>query len=883
MTGVNELRESFLSYFESKGHMRRPSAPLVPDNDPTLLFVNAGMVPFKNVFTGLEKPPAPRATTSQKCVRAGGKHNDLDNVGYTARHHTFFEMLGNFSFGDYFKDDAIAFAWELVTRELGLAPDKLLVTVFAEDDEAADIWKKVSGFSDDKIIRIATSDNFWSMGDTGPCGPCSEIFFDHGPDVPGGPPGSPDEHGDRFIEIWNLVFMQYDQGADGVRKDLPKPSIDTGMGLERVAAVLQGVHNNYDIDLFRALIAAEEDVYSAKAAGEALASFRVIADHLRASAFLIADGVTPSNEGRGYVLRRIMRRAMRHGHMLGAREPAMHKLTGALIGEMGAAYPELTRARAAIENALEQEEARFQRTLGRGLALLEEAAAPLGQGDALPGETAFKLYDTYGFPVDLTQDILRARGLGVDEAGFEAAMARQKADSREAWQGSGDAGEAGVWFDLLEAHGATNFTGYGRPGVGGAGRLQAIVAGGAAVERLAPGQAELLFDQTPFYAESGGQAGDHGEIIFDSGARFVVRDVQKRAGALHAHIGELVEGEIAVGGEAALNVDAGRRARIRANHSATHLMHAALRSVLGEHVTQKGSLVEEDRLRFDFSHGAPATPAEIEAIEDQVNAVIRQNTDVGTAHMSPDKAIEAGALALFGEKYGDEVRVLSMGDDLAVADRPYSVELCGGTHVARTGDIAVFAVLSEGGVSAGVRRIEAATGAEALAFLKGRGQVALDLAEQLKTPLKDLPRRVSALVDERRGLERELAEAKKKLAMGGGGAAPAGPEEVGGVKLIARVAEGVGGKDLRGLVDEAKAELGSGVAVFVGVTDGKAAVSVGVTDDLTDRFSAVDLVRAASAAVGGKGGGGRPDMAQAGGPDGAKAEDALEAVRAVLR
>ena len=881
MIGVNQLRETFLSYFEDNDHNRLPSAPLVPQDDPTLLFVNAGMVPFKNIFTGAETPPAPRAATSQKCVRAGGKHNDLDNVGYTARHHTFFEMLGNFSFGDYFKERAILLAWELLTKDLGLPKDKLLATVYAEDDEAAGLWKKIAGLPDDKIIRIGTSDNFWSMGDTGPCGPCSEIFYDHGPDIPGGPPGSPDEDGDRFVEIWNLVFMQFDQQADGSRQSLPKPSIDTGMGLERIATVLQGVHNNYDIDLFQAIIKASEDVYGQSASGDQLPSFRVIADHLRTSAFLVADGVTPSNEGRGYVLRRIMRRAMRHGHLLGAREPAMYKLVPALIDQMGAAFPELGRARAAIEAALEGEEGRFQDTLGRGLALLETASADLGEGEALPGETAFKLYDTYGFPLDLTQDILRGRDQTVDEAGFEAAMDRQKAESRAQGFSSGDSATSPVWFQLRDRLGATEFLGYGA--LKAESDVAAILVDGEEVDSLSQGQqGELVFTATPFYAESGGQAGDHGQITLSDGSRFIVRDVVKRAGDLHSHIGEVVEGAIGKGALAQLIVQADRRARVMANHSATHLLHAALRSVLGEHVTQKGSLVEEDRFRFDFSHGAPVTAAELEAIEDQVNAVIRQNRDVGVSVTSPDKAIEAGALALFGEKYGDEVRVLTMGDSLEESDKPYSVELCGGTHVKRTGDIALFVVTSEGGVSAGIRRIEAATGAEALNFLRSRVQVAMDLSEQLKVPLKDVPRKVAGLSDERRQLERELADTKRALAMAGEGGGPAGPEDINGVKLLARVAEGVGGKDLRTLVDDAKAQLGSGVAVFIGVNDGKAAVAVGVSQDLTDRFSAVDLVKVAAAKVGGKGGGGRPDMAQAGGPNGANAEDALQAVREAL-
>ncbi len=882
MTSVNALRESFLSFFESEGHARKASAPLIPESDPTLLFVNAGMVPFKNVFTGVETPDVLRAVSAQKCLRAGGKHNDLDNVGYTARHHTFFEMLGNFSFGDYFKQDAIEFAWRLVTRELDLSPDRLLVTVYAEDDEARSIWRKVAGLPDSRIIPIATSDNFWSMGDTGPCGPCSEIFFDHGPDVPGGPPGSPEEDGDRFIEIWNLVFMQYDQAADGTRNALPSPSIDTGMGLERVAAVLQGVHNNYEIDLFRHLIAAAEEVYGQSADDERLASFRIIADHLRAGAFLIADGVLPSNEGRGYVLRRILRRAMRHAHALGAREPGMHRLVIPLVSEMGEAYPELGRAAAAVTDALEQEEARFQRTLGRGLALLDEASAGLGKGDRLGGDVAFKLYDTYGFPMDLTEDILRGRGIAVDTEGFDVAMARQREGSRENWTGSGDTTAHQAWRDILTGSGPTEFTGYER--LQDTAPLVGIVVQGEPCKTLSGGEADLIFSATPFYAESGGQAGDHGEIRFRNGARFVVRDVTKPVPGLHVHHGELFEGRVGLGDEGSLFVDGERRRRVMANHSATHLLHAALRNILGEHVSQKGSLVEEDRLRFDFAHGHPMSTAQIEAVESEVNAVIRQNSPVGIRVMSPDKAIEAGALALFGEKYGDEVRVLSMGTPAGEERSAYSVELCGGTHVERTGDIAVLAITSEQGVSAGIRRIEAATGAEALEFLKGRGQLAVDIADQLKVPLKDLPARVSSLADERRRLERENGELRRKLALAGDGGSSSGPgiESLGDVKLIARVVEGVGGKELRSLVDDAKAQIGSGVVAFVGVNDGKAAVSIGVTDDMTGRFSAVELVRLASAELGGKGGGGRADMAQAGGPDGAAADKALGAVRAAL-
>ena len=877
---VNGVRAQFLDYFSQNGHEVVSSSPLVPQGDATLLFTNAGMVPFKNIFTGSEKPFAPRAASSQKCVRAGGKHNDLDNVGYTARHHTFFEMLGNFSFGDYFKEQAIEHAWNVVTKVFGLPKDKLLVTVYAEDDEAAELWRKIAGFSDDKVIRIGTSDNFWSMGDTGPCGPCSEIFFDHGPDIWGGPPGTPEEDGDRFIEIWNLVFMQFDQTFDGARKALPKPSIDTGMGLERIAAVLQGVHNNYDVDLFRNLIQAEQDVYGVKASEETIGSLRVIADHLRSSCFLMADGVTPSNEGRGYVLRRIMRRAMRHGHILGADEPLMHRLIPALIAEMGEAYPELGRAEATMTSALEQEEARFQRTLGRGLSLLAEATADLEDGAQLSGETAFKLYDTYGFPLDLTQDVLRSKGLEVDEAGFESAMSAQKAQSQASWQGSGEAGAEQIWFEVREKVGATSFTGYDQ--LTDKSELKAIVTDGEMVKTLKTGdRAEMVFDATPFYGESGGQAGDKGRIVFANGAVFQVEDVQKRAGDVFAHKGELVEGRVKPGEAADMEVDGLRRRRIRSNHSATHLMHAALRNVLGEHVAQKGSLVEDDKLRFDFSHSGPMTQDEIDAVEAEVNAVIAQNAAVSTRVMTPDAAVEAGALALFGEKYGDEVRVLAMGDSVEESGRSYSVELCGGTHVERTGDIAVFAITSESGVSAGVRRVEAVTGADALAFLKGRAAIARNIADMLKTPLTESPQRVHALIEQRKSLENELSEVKRKLAMGGSGAVP-GPEEVKGVKLIARIAEDVAAKDLRGLVDDAKTQLGSGVAAFIAVNEGKAAVAIGVTKDLTEKISAVDLVRAAAAAVGGKGGGGRPDMAQAGGPDGDKAEDALNAIRTHL-
>ena len=879
---VNAIRSAFLDYFAKADHVVKPSSSLVPQGDATLLFTNAGMVQFKNIFTGIEKPFAPRAATSQKCVRAGGKHNDLDNVGYTARHHTFFEMLGNFSFGDYFKEQAIEHAWKLITNTFGLPPEKLLVTVYSEDEEAASIWRKVSGFSDSRIIRIPTTDNFWSMGDTGPCGPCSEIFYDHGDKHWGGPPGSAEQDGDRFIEIWNLVFMQFEQVSKEVRNPLPKPSIDTGMGLERISAILQGVHSNYEIDLFANLIAAEEELYGVKAEGDQTASFRVIADHLRATSFLIADGVMPSNEGRGYVLRRIMRRAMRHGHMLGAREPMMHKLVPALVQEMGEAYPELGRAQASIESLLSQEEASFQRTLGRGLALLDEATTGLGAGGTLAGETAFKLYDTFGFPLDLTQDVLRARGLAVDEAGFNAAMADQRSRSQEHSKFAAGDGAGEVWFSVRDASGATTFQGYEFDETSG--RLAAVLVGGAQQDKIAQGaKAELVFDQSPFYAESGGQSGDRGEILFAGGGRFRVDDVQKRAGDVFAHVGEMVSGAAKVGDVAELKIDRVRRAKIRANHSATHLLHAALRNRLGKHVSQKGSLVEADYFRFDFSHGAPLTREDIEVVEAEVNAVVRQNAPAEIREMEPEAAIKAGAMALFGEKYGDVVRVLRLGNSVAEANAPYSVELCGGTHVSRTGDIAVFVITSEGGVSAGVRRIEGVTGEAALAFLKQRVGVARDIADQLKTQILDAPARVAALNDQRKKLESELADARRKLAMGGGGAgASAGPEDVGGVKFIGKVAEGLAPKDLKGLVDDAKKAMGSGIAVFVAVNDGKAAVVVGVTDDLKGRFSAVDLVKLGAAAVGGAGGGGRPDMAQAGGPDGDKAADAIAAVKAAL-
>ncbi len=879
MQSTNDIRRSFLAYFAGNGHEAVPSAPLVPYNDPSLMFTNAGMVPFKNVFTGLESRSIPRAASSQKCVRAGGKHNDLDNVGYTARHHTFFEMLGNFSFGDYFKEEAITLAWNLLTREWGLSPEKLTATVYHTDDEVFDLWRKIAGLPEERIIRIATSDNFWSMGDTGPCGPCSEIFYDHGEHIPGGPPGSPDEDGDRFIEIWNLVFMQFDQQADGNRIALPRPSIDTGMGLERIAAVMQGEHDNYDIDTFRALIAASESLTGVKAEGESRASHRVIADHLRSTGFLLADGVLPSNEGRGYVLRRIMRRAMRHAHLLGARDPLMHRLVPALVTEMGAAYPELARAQPLIEEVLEREETRFRQTLHNGLKLLDEATVNLGTGDSLPGDTAFRLYDTYGFPYDLTEDALRARGIVVDREGFDAAMAAQKAAARAAWKGSGEAASGEIWFDIAEREGATEFTGY--TSTHGDGRVVALLRDGAEVTCASEGdEVIVLTNQTPFYGESGGQSGDCGTISTNDGLRIDIADTAKPLGRLHAHHGKVISGRLAVGDTVHLKVDEGRRNAIRANHSATHLLHAALRNRLGAHVTQKGSLVAADRLRFDFSHPKGLDAEDIAVIEAEVNAQIRANDEVSTRLMSPEDAIEAGAMALFGEKYGDEVRVLGMG---RAGDKTYSVELCGGTHVRALGDIGVFRIVSESAVSSGVRRIEALTGEGARAWLVEREEALKDAASLLRTTPDEVTSRVAALLDERKKLERELAEAKKALALGGSGGKPeAADEQVNGVTFSGQVIEGLDAKDLRGLLDQAKQRMGSGVAAVCAVNEGRAAFAVAVTDDLTARFSAVDLVRAGVEALGGKGGGGRPDMAQGGGPDGAKAADAVAAVRAVL-
>ncbi len=882
--GLAQIRSTFLDFFKRQGHEIVASSPLVPRNDPTLMFANSGMVQFKNVFTGMDKRPYSRATTAQKCVRAGGKHNDLDNVGYTARHHTFFEMLGNFSFGDYFKPDAIAWAWELVTREYGLPKDKLTVTVYHDDDQAFDLWKKVAGLPDSRIIRIPTNDNFWRMGDTGPCGPCSEIFFDHGDKIPGGPPGSADADGDRFIEIWNLVFMQFEEQPGGGRISLPRPSIDTGMGLERIAAVLQGTHDNYETDLFRALIGAIVDQTHVAATGVHKASNRVIADHLRASSFLIADGVLPSNEGRGYVLRRIMRRAMRHAELLGVKEPLMWKLVPALVREMGAAYPELVRAQDLITETLRLEEGRFRKTLERGLRLLDEESAALKSGDTFSGDTAFKLYDTYGFPLDLTQDALKSRSITVDENGFKAAMDKQKAEARAAWKGTGEAATETIWFELREKLGASEFLGYDTETAEGL--ITALVSGGKQVTSLKTGeQGAILVNQTPFYAESGGQTGDRGVIRTADGAVFTVTDTLKRAGDVFVHMGTVESGEVKLNTAAELIVDHARRSGNRQHHSATHLLHEALRLTLGTHVAQKGSLVEPNRLRFDISHNKSVSREELAEVEQIANEIVTQNDAVSTRLMSVDAAIAEGAMALFGEKYGDEVRVVSMGRNAHGAGRPiYSLELCGGTHVSRTGDIGLIKVVSEGAVSAGVRRIEALAGAAARAYLETQDRRVQAAAAALKVPQADIITRIETVLDDNRKLERELAEARKQLAMGGGASSGGGDiSEVNGMKLMARVLKGVSPQDLKPLADEGKKSVGSGVVALVAVSeDGKGAVVVGVTADLAGKVNAVDLVKLGAAAMGGKGGGGRPDMAQAGGPDGSKAADALAAIKAAL-
>ncbi|MGA9340182.1 MAG: alanine--tRNA ligase [Pseudolabrys sp.] len=879
MSGVNDIRKSFLDFFARNDHRAVASSSLVPRNDPTLMFTNAGMVQFKNVFTGLEKRPYSRAVTAQKCVRAGGKHNDLDNVGYTARHHTFFEMLGNFSFGDYFKERAIELAWNLITKEYALPKDKLLITVYIDDDDAFRLWKKIAGLPDSKILRIAGDDNFWAMGETGPCGPCSELFYDHGPHIPGGPPGSPDAEGDRFIEIWNLVFMQYEQLERGKRVDLPRPSIDTGMGLERIAAVLQGTHDNYAIDLFATLIRAIAELTGVDPEGPQKASHRVIADHLRASAFLIADGVLPSNEGRGYVLRRIMRRAMRHAELLGAREPLMWKLVPALTREMGQAYPELLRAEALITETLKLEETRFRRTLERGLAILDEKSKSLKKGAMFDGETAFTLYDTYGFPLDLTQDALRSRGISVDIASFTDAMDRQREKARASWAGSGEAAQETVWFALREKTGATEFLGYETESAEGV--VAALMKDGKEVSELKKGESgAVVMNQTPFYGESGGQIGDTGEMRRE-GVRVTVSDTQKKAGDLFAHMVTVEQGTIKVGDPLLLEVDQARRGAIRQSHTATHLLHEALRQVLGDHVAQKGSLVAPDRLRFDFSHPKPLSPEEIEKVEDIANEVVLQNAPVTTRLMAVDDAIASGARALFGEKYGDEVRVVAMGDGTGNT-MGWSVELCGGTHVRRTGDIGLISVVGEAGVAAGVRRIEALTGKAARKAANKQLQVVKAAAAELKVPLEEMPGRIGALLDGRKKLERDLSDAKKKLAMGGGGKAAAKDEItlVRGVQVLSKELPGVKFSDLRGIADDYKKQLGSGVVILTTSSDeGKASLVVGVTSDLTPSNNAIKMVQIGVSSIGGSGGGGRPDLAQGGGtnPSGStKARDEIK-------
>jgi alanyl-tRNA synthetase len=877
MPSSNDIRATFLDYFAAHGHERVASSPLVPRNDPTLLFTNAGMVQFKNVFTGQERRPYVRAATAQKCVRAGGKHNDLDNVGYTARHHTFFEMLGNFSFGDYFKPLAIELAWTLITRDFALPRDKLLVTVFSEDEDAAALWRKIAGLPDERIIRIPTADNFWRMGDTGPCGPCSEIFYDHGDHIPGGPPGSPGEDGDRFIEIWNLVFMQYEEGPPGVRAPLPRPSIDTGMGLERLAAVLQGKHDNYDTDTFRALILASADATGVDPDGPFRASHRVVADHLRSSSFLMADGVLPSNEGRGYVLRRIMRRAMRHLHMMGARDPVFYKLVPALVRQMGVAYPELGRAETLISETLHLEETRFKAMLDRGLSLLAEETARLGEGQTLPGDIAFRLYDTFGFPLDLTQDALREQGRAVDVAGFAAAMAEQRIRARAAWSGSGEAATESTFFELRDSIGATEFLGYSTEKAEA--EIRALLVDGAPAQTAGPGtDVAVLLNQTPFYAESGGQVGDTGTITGAGGLRIAITDTQKKLGALFVHIGRVESGEASIGLAVVAEVDHDRRGRIRAHHSATHLLHEALRRALGTHVQQKGSLNAPDRLRFDVSHTRPIAPDELAGAEAVVNARIRENTEVTTRLMTPEAAVAEGAMALFGEKYGDEVRVVAMGE--GDAEKPaWSIELCGGTHVRRTGDIGLFRIVGESAVSAGIRRIEAVTGTAAEALVATRDRQLTEIAAALRTSPAEVADRVAALIEDRKRLERQVSELQKKLATGG---ASADIEQIAGVRLAARNLGDVPARDLKGLAEAIAQQIESGIVALVSTAEGKASIVVSVSPDLTARFSAVDLVRAASAAVGGKGGGGRPDLAQAGGPEGGNAEAALAAVRAAL-
>ena len=886
MQTTNEIREVFLDFFKRNQHEVIESSSLVPRNDPTLLFTNAGMVQFKNVFTGVEKREYDRAVTSQKCVRAGGKHNDLENVGYTARHHTFFEMLGNFSFGDYFKDVAIENAWNLITKDYGLPKEKLLVTVYSEDEEAASLWKRIAGLDDSKIIRISTTDNFWAMGDTGPCGPCSEIFFDHGDKIAGGPPGSPEEDGDRFIEIWNLVFMQYEQISKDQRIDLPRPSIDTGMGLERISAILQGKHDNYDIDLMRSLIEASANESNMDPDGQSFVSHRVIADHLRASSFLIADGVLPSNEGRGYVLRRIMRRAMRHAHLLGCKEPLIWKLVPALIRQMGEAFNELARAESLIIETLKLEETKFKDTLGRGLRQLEDAAGKLSEGAKLPGQVAFKLYDTYGFPLDLTQDIMRGQGRTVEVTEFQRAMDAQKAAARASWSGSGDASTDDLWFDIRQNIGATEFLGYSTEN--SEGQVLGLVVNDEQISSVEAGEKTVsvivLLNQTPFYGESGGQVGDRGKILLANGTVIDVTDVKKKVDDLFLHIGEMRNGKIEVGDFVELQVGKERRDRLRSNHSATHLMHEALRMHLGDHVAQKGSLVAEKRLRFDFSHSRGVSASTLRSVELDVNNQIRDNSPVSTRIMDPKSAIEEGAMALFGEKYGDEVRVVTMGKSIdGDAKKNYSVELCGGTHVERTGDIGIFKIVSESAVASGVRRIEAVTGDGALEYFDMQEKLLEEASNVLKITAEQLPGRVSSLIEEKKKLEKELGDLRRRLATAGTtGKKDKNFVNVGDTSFVGRVLEGVPPRELKGLVDEIKNEIGSGIVAVISKESKKASLVVGVTKDLEGKYNAIDLVRLGVTALGGKGGGGRWDMAQAGGSDYENGELALEKIKKAI-
>ena len=873
---LKDIRKTYLDFFAKHGHKIIPSSSLVPDNDPTLMFTNSGMVQFKNIFTGAETRDYTRAATSQKSVRAGGKHNDLDNVGYTVRHHTFFEMLGNFSFGDYFKDDAINWAWELVTKEFCLPKDKLAVTVYYNDDEAWNIWKKVSGLPEDRIIRIPTKDNFWQMGDTGPCGPCSEIFYDHGPEVWGGLPGTPEEDGDRWIEIWNLVFDQFEDLPDGTRIPLKKKCIDTGMGLERVSAVLQGVHSNYDIDLFRNLIndisklASKEDPE-----GPFKSSFNVIADHLRSTSFLIADGVLPSNEGRGYVLRRIMRRAMRHAYMLGVKEPMMYKLLPSLQREMGEAYPELYRAEALITETIKAEETRFLRTLDKGIRLLDDASADLKEGDVLSGETAFKLYDTYGFPLDLTQDALRAKNISVDTKGFDAAMEKQRAEARKNWAGSGDEGTEKVWFEVQEKVGSTEFLGYNT--LRADGQVTALVKDGQMINTITGGEFYLVANQTPFYAEMGGQVGDTG-ILQNKDTTIQVTDTKHKLDGISVHCCKLIKGTVKVGDTLTFQVQEQRRKDICANHSVTHLAHKALREVLGEHVTQKGSLVTPDRMRFDISHHKQITAEELRQVENIVNQAIRKDYKVTTVLMTQEEAIKTGAMALFGEKYGDEVRVVSMGDE----ENTFSRELCGGTHVKSTGEIGYFNIVSESAVAAGVRRIECVTGRGAEEYVQHMEDKLHAVGQILKSDFNTLEERIKQLIEDKKKLEADIFNLKKAFANAKATDNQDKIETVNGIKFVARTIPNVHPKELKAFIDEINKSLGSGIVVLGTDKDSKASIVVGVTQDLTGKYSAVDLVKLASQAVGGQGGGGRPDMAQAGGPNANKLNDAYNAVKEAI-